>query len=353
MSLRVGIVAPLEIRVPPVDYGGTELVVSLLTEELVRRGHEVTLFASGDSITNAKLVSITPEYLRKSETRSPFLSLLNVVACYEKAGEFDIIHNHTMFEGMTMANLIETPVLTTFHGALVKEWMPAFMRYRGWYNTISKSAKELLPPKGNFAGVVYNAIDPFAYTFNSGEHSKFLLFLSRFSPEKGPHIAIKVAKKLKIPLVMAGNIHPNDEDYFERRIRPFVDGKTIICEGEISDQRKKKLLSEAKCLLAPIAWPEPFGLFMVEAMACGTPVVAFNQGSVMEVVRDGVTGYVIKTFRQMVEAVKRLDEISPMDCRQHVLDNFDAPVLANNYFRAYERIISQSKTIEQRQLALR
>ena len=265
--MRIAIVAPLEIRVPPIAYGGTELVVGTLTEALVRLGHDVTLFASGDSRTSGKLVSIVPEFLRKSERSSPILSFVNMVSCLEKSDDFDIIHNHTNFEGLATAGLVNTPMLTTFHGHLTEELIPLFMRYTGWYNTVSKSAKSLLPPKERFAGVVYNAIETATYPFSSKERSGFLLYLSRFSPEKGAHLAIEIARRLNMPLVMAGNLHPNDQEFFNSEILPYVDGKMIRCEGAVDDERKKELMMEAKCLLAPITWPEPFGLFMIEAMA--------------------------------------------------------------------------------------
>jgi glycosyltransferase involved in cell wall biosynthesis len=279
---------------------------------------------------------------------------MNVVSCYERQTEFDIIHNHTPYEGMTLANLVRTPILTTMHnGLLHKEWIPMFMRYRWWYNTISRAAWSLIPHNKNYAGSVYNAVNAFSYNFNPGARSNFLLFLSRFSPEKGADLAIKVARKLRIPLIMAGNIHPKDQEYFRTKIRPYVDGKNVICEGQVSDSRKKYLLSEAKCLLAPITWPEPFGLFMVEAMASGTPVVALNYGSAPEVVRHGVTGFVVDSAEEMVQAARRIDKIDPWICRKHVVDNFDAPILANNYLKVYQRIISESKEIEQKPLTLR
>lgn len=343
--MRIAIVAPLEIRVPPIAYGGTERVVSTLTEALVRQGHDVTLFASGDSKTSAKLVSIVPEFLRKSERSSPILSFMNMVSCLENSDDFDIIHNHTNFEGLATAGLVSTPMLTTFHGHLTDELIPLFMRYRGWYNTISKSAKSLLPPKERFAGVVYNAIETAAYPFSCKERNGFLLYLSRFSPEKGPHLAIKVARRLNMPLVMAGNLHPNDQQFFESEILPYIDGKMIRCEGEIDDQRKKELMMEAKCLLAPIDWPEPFGLFMIEAMACGTPVIAMDRGSAREVVYDGETGYVVSSLDEMARAIKQIGNIDPWNCRRHVLRNFDGPILAKNYLHAYERVISESNGI--------
>ncbi|MGI0081256.1 MAG: glycosyltransferase family 4 protein [Nitrososphaerales archaeon] len=334
-------VAPLEIRVPPLAYGGIELVVSILTEELVRRGHEVTLFASGDSLTRARLVSVASEFFRKSEKASPILSLLNVVSCLERADDFDIIHNHTG-EGLTLGGLVKTPMLATFHGPLNGDWLVAFDRYKGWYNTISKSAKSLLPLKERFAGVIYNAINCSEYPYNDRGREEYLLYFSRFSPEKGAHLAIQVARDLNIPLVLAGNLHPVESEYFKTKVLPFVDGKMVICAGEVDTLRKKELMANAKCLLAPITWPEPFGLFMIEAMACGTPVIAFNLGAAPEIIQHEETGYLVRTLDEMKDSVKRIDRIDPWKCRQLVLRNFDVSILADNYLNAYGNILSNS-----------
>ena len=339
-------VAPLEIRVPPVAYGGIELVVSMLTEELVRRGHDVTLFASGDSVTSAKLVSVVSEFFRKSERSSSALTLLNVVSCLERADDFDIIHNHTSLEGFATAGLVKTPMLTTFHGGLAGDLLVLFNHYKGWYNTISQSALNLLPPKEHFAGVIYNAIKCSEYPFNDGNRGEYLLFFSRFSPDKGPHLAIQVARRLNIPLIMAGNLHPVEHEYFKTQVLPYVDGKMVKYEGEVDDTRKKELMANAKCLLAPITWPEPFGLFMIEAMACGTPVIAYNRGAAPELVQHEETGYLVNSLDAMVDSVKKIERIDPWKCRQRVLRNFDVPVLADNYLKAYEHILSETCATE-------
>ena len=341
--MRIGMISPLEMRVPPTAYGGTELVVGLLTEELVRRGHQVTLFASGDSVTNAKLVSVCPSPLWGSHRDVGVLTMLNVVSCLEQAAEFDVIHNHTCFEGLATAGLVKTPVLTTFHRGLSGDYLLLFEQYEGWYNTISYSAKSLLPPKDRFVGVVYNAIECASYPFNSGRRDDYLLFLSRMSPEKGPHLAIEVARQLKMRLIIAGNVHPVDRDYFQSDVLPLVDGVRILYVGEADYYHKRDLLSKARCLLAPITWEEPFGLFMAEAMACGTPVIALNRGSAPEVVRHGETGFVVKSLEEMVEAVHRVHQIDPHRCREHVEQNFNVPRMVDGYEQAYERIVAQAE----------
>jgi glycosyltransferase involved in cell wall biosynthesis len=339
--MRIGIISPLEMRVPPVAYGGTELIVSLLTEEFIRRGHEVTLFASGDSLTQARLESVCPHYLRGSDRDKSVLNMLNAVTCIEKASEFDIIHNNTLLEGMSVASLTRTPMITTLHGNLKNDWRLLFARYKGWYNTISHSAKLLLPEKDRFAGIIYNAIDVKAYPFVSSRPKSYLLFLSRLSHEKGPHLAIEVAKKLKMKLIIAGNVDTVDEQYFRQEILPKVDGDQIKYVGEADFDRKIELMTGAYCLLAPITWPEPFGLFMIEAMACGTPVVVLNQGSAREVVRHGQTGFIVNNLIEMTEAVEKIQGIDRAACRKHVEQRFDAPRMASDYLKAYEHVLQE------------
>ncbi len=336
--MRIAQIAPLEMRVPPIAYGGIELVASLLTEELVRRGHDVTLFASGDSVTAAKLQSVCPCFLRGSNRDREILNIINFVSCLEQAERFDIIHNHTDFEGLATAGLVKTPVLTTFHNRLKGDQLTLFSAYKGYYNTISRSAKDLLPEKKGYVGVIYNAIDCKSYPFN-GKQGDYLLSLSRISEEKGIHIAVEVAKRLKRRLIIAGNIDTIDEQYSSQRIMPQVDGDIVQFFGEADYQQKKKLFANALCFLMPITWPEPFGLVMVEAMACGTPVIAFNMGSAPEVVLHGETGFIVEDIDEMAEAVGDISCIDRRACREHVERNFDVPRMATDYLDVYGRIL--------------
>jgi glycosyltransferase involved in cell wall biosynthesis len=336
-------IAPLEMRVPPLGYGGTELVVSLLTEQLVRRGHDVTLFASGDSVTSARLVPGCDRFVRGSERDSGILTMLNVTACLDRAGEFDLVHNHTCFEGLATAGLVRTPVITTLHGGLDGDWLLLFERYRGWYNTISQSAKALLPPKERFAGVIYNAIDVSTFPYNAGWRDDYLLYLSRISREKGAHLAIEVATRAKQRLIVAGNVDDVDRDYFDSEILPHIDGELVTYVGEADAATKRDLMRDARALLAPITWNEPFGLFLIEAMACGTPVVAFRKGSIAEVVEDSVTGFIVNTVEEMVAALGRLKEIQAVACRRRVDERFDVPRMVDEYEKAYERILGASR----------
>ena len=342
--MKIAMISPLELRVPPTGYGGIELVVSLLTEELVRRGHDVTLFASGDSVTSANLEAVCPVFLRGTSRDRSILTMLNVVSCLNKAKNFDIIHNHTTLEGMATAGLVQTPMLTTLHGHLDGDWLELFAHYRGWYNTISLAARNLLPERDGFVGVIYNAIDVESYPFNGASREDFLLFLSRMSREKGPHLAIETARKLDCRLILAGNIGLVDESYFKTMVLPQIDGDQIQYIGEANQEQKRELLTRTRCLLAPICWPEPFGLFMIEAMACGTPVVAFNRGAAPEVVRNGETGYVVDTIGEMIDAVNKVHDIDAQRCREHVKRNFSVPRLADDYLAAYQSVMIASRT---------
>ena len=338
--MRIAMISPLEMRVPPTAYGGTELVVSLLTEGLVRQGHHVTLFASGDSSTYARLIPGCEESLRGKDRDKPLLNMLNVLNCVERAGEFDIIHNHTSLEGLSVAGLIETPMLTTLHGGISGDFRLLFERYSGWFNAISRSAMSLLPPKARSAGVVYNAIDCDSYPFAPSPHEDFLLFLSRISYERGTHFAIEVARRAGRKLIIAGNVDDPDRSYFETMVAPELDDPLIEYVGEADFDTKRDLMKRADCLLAPITWNEPFGLFLVEAMVCGTPVVAFRRGSIPEVIDEGITGYVVDTIEEMGARLNNISNIDRAQCRAVAATRFDTPRMVNDYMEAYRRILS-------------
>lgn len=342
--MRIAQIAPLSSSVPPKAYGGTQLIVHILTEALIRRGHEVTLFASGDSITSAELVPGSKYELKDSNipvrTRH-MLSMANVLDCLERAGEFDIIHNHSFPEGLAMAGLSGTPTLTTFHENL-NGMGDLFLKYRGWYNTVSHSQKTCLPDKERYVGTVYNAINCDSFPFSDNDDREgYLLFLASLLPYKGAHIAIEVAQRLQRKLVIAGNINEEFRDYFRDEIEPKIDGKLIHYFGEANQAQKRELLVRADCLLAPIDWEEPFGLQFIEAMVCGTPPVAFNKGAVPEIIDNGKTGFIVDGIEAMVAAVKNISWIDRIACRQHVEQNFDAPIMVQNYLDVYEHIFER------------
>jgi len=343
--MRIAQIAPLAVSVPPPAYGGTEQVVSTLTEELVKRGHEVTLFASGDSVTKARLWSVRSTSLRVSGIVYPAIGIdaalydsINVVACFERAGEFDIIHNHAAAATMIMANLIPTPVLMTFHNPLSEATVAVMSAYNGYYNTLSLSAKRGLPDRG-YVGPVYNDIDVDSFPLNSSQREGYLLFLGRICYDKGTHVAIDVAQRLNRKLVIAGNVNQHDLQYFQTMVEPRIDGKLVQYFGEATRDQTRQLYSQADCLLFPVLWEELFGLVMVEAMACGTPVIAFNRGAAPEVVVDGETGFIVGNVDEMVNAVGRIGEINRRHCREHVERNFNVPRMVDSYLALYQRIL--------------
>ncbi len=340
--MRILHVAPLWERVPPPAYGGTEAVVGLLADGLVRRGHDVVLRASGDSATLAALRSVYPSSLRTEvgiENTLPY-ELVHGAEALRDARHFDIVHNHTGDILMAFAGLVDTPMLTTTHGNVTPDSRFVWESYNGFYNAISRSQASRLTPfqHGRFAGVVHNAIDVHTYPFRPDKED-YLLCLARVSPEKGTHLAIEVARRLSMPLVIAGKVDVVDREYFETAIEPQIDGALIRFFGEANGEQKRELYSKARCLLVPICWEEPFGLVMPEAMACGTPVIAFARGAAPEIVVDGETGFLVDDVDGMVDAVRRVDSIDPARCRSHVEKQFDVPVMVDGYLEAYERML--------------
>ncbi len=345
--MRILQVAPLAERVPPPAYGGTEAVVGLLADGLVRRGHDVVLRASGDSITLAELRSVYPRSLRTAtgiESTLPY-ELVHGAEALRDAADFDIIHNHTGEFLMAFAGLIDVPMLTTTHGILTPDNRFVWEHYNGFYNTISWSqAKGFVGlHSAQFAGVVYNAIDVQTFPFRANKKD-FLLCLARVSPEKGTHLSIEVARRLSMPLVIAGKVDAVDRAYFEAMVEPQIDGTNVRFFGEANAEEKRDLYARARCLLAPIEWEEPFGLVMPEAMACGTPVIAFARGAAPEIVVDGETGFLVDDVDGMVEAVRHIGDIDPKRCRRHVEERFDVPVMVDGYLEAYERILETAQS---------
>lgn len=345
--MRIAQLCPLWEPVPPPAYGGTELIVSLLTEELVRLGHEVTLFASGDSTTSARLCATLPRSLRSNPQITDPLPYewTHAALSLKNAGQFDIIHNHAGEIAMLCANLISTPMLTTCHGPLSSDKTIIWDNYPGYYNTISRSAKLGMPDR-NYLGVVYNAIDVDSFPY-SEDKDDFLLFLSRMSPQKGPEFAIEVAHRLGKRLLMAGKIDPYwDGDFFAREIQPLIDGHQVKYLGEADARLKRELYSRASCLLLPITWEEPFGLVIIEAMACGTPVVAFDRGSARELILHGITGYIASDLDDMTRCVTEVNDINHRRCREHVRAHFRVDRMVREYLALYDTILRLSQTNE-------
>lgn len=341
--MNIAQIAPVWERVPPVKYGGIELVVYLLTEELVRRGHKVTLFGTKSAKTSAE-----KQFVYYSAQReiigNPIPDLLHVSNAFEQAEKFDILHNHCGYSGVTLAKYIDTPVLTTLHGIFtnINKRFFRFNKNSCYYNSISMAQRKS-GPKLNYIGNVYNAIDIDSYHFQE-EKDDYFIFISRMSPLKGPDKAIQIAFKAGIKLKIAGKIDAGaDTEYFEEKVNPLVDDEQIIYMGEVTEKKKRQLLKGAKGFLFPLQWPEPFGLVMVEAMACGTPVIAYPYGSVSEVVVDKKTGFIVETDEDMVKAIKLIDQISPEYCRKYVEKQFSSNRMTNDYESLYNRILKKEE----------
>ncbi len=339
--MRIAQIAPLWECVPPFRYGGIELIVSLLTDELVRRGHEVTLFASGDSITKAYLKSVHKQALRLDETikEHGLYEQMMLSEIYQNADQFDVIHSHIGCAALPYSTLVKTPTVHTTHGIFTPDNEKMFRQFAGQpYISISKAQRE--PRLGlNYIHTVYNGIDPTVYPFQKEPtRPPYLAFVGRISPEKGPEGAIKIALALGLPLKMAGKVDPVDRTYYQDQIEPLIDGDQIQYLGEVSHVEKVQLLQGATVTLFPITWREPFGLVMIESMATGTPVVGMALGSVPEVIAHGKTGFVCNTLEQMIEAVPEAMKLDRQTCRDYVLSRFSVQTMVDEYEWAYQAV---------------
>lgn len=340
--MKIAQVAPLWERVPPPSYGGIELVVSHLTDELVRRGHEVTLYASGDSLTSAKLEAICPHAVRLNQDVKEYSAFEGLILSrvYQEVGEFDIIHSHLGFAALALANYMPTPTVHTLHGRFTQENTNLYLHHHKQpYISISNAQREI---PLNYVKTVYNGIKLEDYIFYpEPENPPYLAFLGRFSPEKGPHHAIAIAKKAGWRLKMAGKVDVVDKKFFESEIAPHIDGKQIEFLGEVNHAQKAELFGKASATLFPITWQEPFGLVMVESMAAGTPVIGIKMGSVPEVIAHGETGFVCNTYEEMSEMIPAAIELSRPRCREYVFENFSVARMVDGYEAVYEKIIQQ------------
>ncbi|HEY9693200.1 MAG TPA: glycosyltransferase family 4 protein [Oculatellaceae cyanobacterium] len=342
--MRIAQIAPLWERVPPPAYGGVELVVGLLCDELVRRGHDVTLFASGDSISLAKLESVHPQALRLDPAVKEYsiYEALHLSKAYERAHEFDIIHSHMGCTALPYAKFVKTPTVHTLHGIFTpdNEKMFSYARSQPYVN-ISNSQRE---PRLNLncVATVYNGIDTSNYEFHpKHQDPPYLAFLGRLSPEKGTHLAIEIAKRSGLPLKIAGKIDVVDVDYYEQEIKPHIDGEQIQYLGEANHEQKNALLGGAVATLFPITWREPFGLVMIESMVSGTPVIAIEMGSTQEVIADGKTGFLIQNVEEAVAAVGKVTGLSRQACRDHVIKNFSVKKMTEGYEAVYRQILAE------------
>jgi len=344
--VKIALLAPFEEVVPPPKYGGTELVVANLADELVELGHDVTLFASGDSTTKARIIPSVEKAIRSELAHNPrtwsylqWQGFHNIVQALETE-RYDIIHNHCDWPFLIIDRLVRTaPIITTIHNPVqFSHGVPAiYERYP--YVSISKAQRRTIPEL-NYLATVYNGIrvESFELSINPG---KYLAFLGRLSPDKGPEQAIEIAKRTGQKLVMAGKVDPPERHYFQKVLKPLIDGKQIQFIGEVDHPAKVELLKNAKALLSPIQWDEPFGLTNIEAMACGTPVLALRRGALPELIIDKQTGFLCRNVDEMVRRVADIPSLDRAACRQHVEKHFTASQMAKGYLKVYEKLIKQ------------
>ena len=343
--MKIAQVAPLFERVPPKAYGGTERVISYLTEELVRQGHEVTLFASADSLTAAQLVPVIEQSLRLDLNRQEWLMyhtmMLDQVVVM--ADTFDVIHFHTDYLHFPLTRRLPAAHITTLHGRLdLPDLVPLYRHFKHVpLVSISESQRRPLPWV-NWTGTVYHGLPPDLYTYHA-KPGEYFAFVGRISPEKRVDRAIEIAIRCNMPLKIAAKIDRADQTYFKEKIEKLFQHPLVEYIGEIGETEKRTLLGQARALLFPIDWPEPFGLVLIEAFACGTPVIAYPHGSVPEIVDDGVTGFLVNDQEQAVQAALRIGDLDRALCRRTFEQRFMAQHMAENYLKVYRQVIDARK----------
>jgi len=336
--MRIAMLSPIAWRTPPRHYGPWERVVSLLTEGLVRRNIDVTLFATADSLTDARLHAVCPIGYEEDTGIIPKVwECLHISEVFEQADRFDLIHNHFDFLPLSYSRLVSTPVLTTIHGFSSKKILPVFRKYNSSTHYVSISNADRFPDL-DYAATVYHGIDIENFTFreNPGE---YLLFYGRIHHDKGAREAILIAKEAGMRLILAGIIQ--DTDYFNQYVKPHLKDSDIDYIGSVGPDQRDELLGNAAALLHPINFSEPFGLSIVESMACGTPVVAFNRGSMPEIIKNGKNGFLVSNINEAVNAIKNLDQIDRHFCRRTVEERFTADIMVANYLEVYKKILDQ------------
>ena len=340
--MKIAQVAPLYESVPPRAYGGTERVVSYLTEALVEMGHEVTLFASGDSVTCANMVSVVPRSLRL-DPRKPDALVWHTIMMdrvLKAAHTFDIIHFHTDVLQLPLVGNCRTACVSTAHGRLDLPDLKPLFRCFPQHPMVSISNSQRAPlPWANWRATVHHGLPLGLYSLHE-QPQDYFAFVGRISPEKRVDRAIEIAKACGIPLRIAAKVDAADTEYFESTIRPLLDDPLVSFDGEIGDADKDNFIGNARALLMPIDWPEPFGLVMIEAMACGTPVIAYANGSVPEVLDDGVTGFIVENQEQATAAARNIGRIDRRRCRQVFEQRFAARVMARRYLEVYGELVT-------------
>jgi len=342
--MRIAQVAPLYESVPPKHYGGTERIVSYLTEELVCQGHDVTLFASGDSVTKACLVAVCRRSLRLDERCTDQMAhhVLMLEQVFHRAHEFDVVHFHVDYLHFPLSRRQPIAHVTTLHGRLdIPDLVPLYQEFRDMpVVSISDAQREPLR-WASWQTTVYHGVPENLYQFRP-QPGSYLAFLGRISPEKRVDRAVEIATRVHMPLRIAAKVDRVDQDYFESVVKPLLRDPLVEFVGEIGEGEKDEFLGNAYALLFPIDWPEPFGLVMIEAMACGTPVIAYRSGAVREVMEEGHTGFIVKGLEDAIEAVRRVPELSRVRCRKVFEKRFTAARMASNYLEVYKRVIRRN-----------
>ncbi|PIS39791.1 MAG: glycosyl transferase [Candidatus Nealsonbacteria bacterium CG08_land_8_20_14_0_20_38_20] len=360
-TMKIALLAPFEESVPPKRYGGIEIIVYYLAQILTKKGHQVFLLATGDSKTNAKLIPIFPHSIRKEKIAQniknrdaiKYIGVGKIIKELKKI-KIDIIHNHIGWRFLPFACLFESPTVTTLHGPLDTPYQQFIYGQFKKIPVISISDSQRKPfPNLNYAATIYNGIDIKEFEFNNKPKGDYFAFLARMSPEKGPVQAIQAAKKAGVKLKMAAKVDAVDKEYFDKEVKPFIDGEQIKFLGEIKINEKSGFLRNAKGLLAPLRWEEPFGLFMTEAMACGTPVIVFDRGSARELVNDEKSGFVVKELDEndkpnvngLIEAIKKIGQIDRQECRRWVEEKFTIEKMVDNYEKLFYKILKKHGNI--------
>ena len=334
--MKIAILAPIAWRTPPEKYGPWEQVASNIAEGMVKKGLDVTLFATGNSHTAGKLEYVSKTAYAEDNTIDPKVwECLHISNVMERAHEFDIIHNNFDFLPLTYSRLIDTPMVTTIHGFSSQQILPVYKKYNSnsHYVSISNSDRSA---ELDYTATVYNGIDSKDFTFNE-KPEDYLLFFGRIHPHKGTYESIQIAKKANKKLIISGLIQ--DEAYFNEKVKPYINDKDIVYVGNSGPKERDKLLGKATALLHPISFDEPFGLSVAEAMFCGTPVVAFNRGSMPELIEDNKTGCLVNTIDEAVGAIKRISTIDRKYCRQWAMSNFSLEKMTDGYLKTYKHIL--------------
>lgn len=334
--MKIALLAPIAWRTPPLKYGPWEQVASNIAEGMVKKGVDVTLFATGNSQTSGKLEYISKTAYAEDNSIDPKVwECLHISNVMERASEFDIIHNNFDFLPLTYSRLIKTPMITTIHGFSSQQIIPVYKKYNNnnHYVSISDSDRN---PELDYIATVYNGIDPKDFTFNNNPND-YLLFFGRIHPDKGTYESIQIAKKSNRRLIISGLIQ--DDAYFEEKVKPFINNEDIIYVGNSGPIERDKLLGEASALLHPISFDEPFGLSVAEAMLCGTPVIAFKRGSMPELIKNKQTGYLVNSVEEAVNAVDDINSINRKYCNEWALSNFSLEKMVDSYYNVYKQVL--------------